>query len=139
MDERKLSSTMQSAELTPFQKLKINKIEDSIEESSKALANHKIYNAIETIEDLQIFMSHHIYCVWDFMNLIKVGFEFNQKSLFNKRSDQNKLVQNLVWYVDLIPGILGFLTMWIWSDLFYKLTFNFWNFRFWRVNPKKLT
>ena len=79
MDERKLSSTMQSAELTPFQKLKIKKIEDSIEESSKALANHKIYNAIETIEDLQIFMSHHIYCVWDFMNLIKVGFEFNKK------------------------------------------------------------
>ena len=82
MDERKLSSTMQSAELTPFQKLKINKIEDSIEESSKALANHKIYNAIETIEDLQIFMSHHIYCVWDFMNLIKVGFEFNPKKVF---------------------------------------------------------
>lgn len=74
MDERKLSSTMQSAELTPFQKLKIKKIEDTIDESSKALANHKIYTAIETIEDLRIFMAHHIYCVWDFMNLIKVGF-----------------------------------------------------------------
>ena len=75
MDERKLSSTMQSAELTPFQKLKIKKIEDTIEEASNALANHKIYSAIETIEDLRIFMAHHIYCVWDFMNLIKVGFQ----------------------------------------------------------------
>ena len=75
MDERKLSSTMQSAELTPFQKLKIKKIEDTIEEATNALANHKIYSAIETIEDLRIFMAHHIYCVWDFMNLIKVGFK----------------------------------------------------------------
>ena len=77
MEERKLSSTMQSAEMTSFQKMKIKKIEDTIEESAKALANHKIYNAIETIEDLRIFMAHHIYCVWDFMNLIKVGFFLN--------------------------------------------------------------
>ena len=91
MDERKLSSTMQSAELTPFQKLKIKKIEDTIDESSKALANHKIYTAIETIEDLRIFMAHHIYCVWDFMNLIKVGFLISLKKL----SDDYKIVQKV--------------------------------------------
>ena len=84
MDDRKLSSTMQSAELTPFQKLKISSIETAIEKSSKALANHKIYKAIETIEDLKIFMSHHIYCVWDFMNLIKVGFQSNKKVSLKK-------------------------------------------------------
>ena len=84
MDDRKRSSTMQSAELTPFQTLKISSIENAIEESSKALANHKIYNAIETIEDLQMFMSHHIYCVWDFMNLIKVGFRSDKIVSFKK-------------------------------------------------------
>ena len=97
MDERKLSSTMQSAELTPFQKLKIKKIEDTIDESSKALANHKIYTAIETIEDLRIFMAHHIYCVWDFMNLIKVGFLIFLKKL----SDDYKSVQKVVYISNL--------------------------------------
>lgn len=71
MDERKLSSSMQSAELTQFQMLKIKKIEDKIKSEAEALANHRIYGAIQTIEDLRIFMAHHIYCVWDFMNLIK--------------------------------------------------------------------
>jgi hypothetical protein len=35
------------------------------------LENHQIYEAISTIEDLQCFMEHHIYSVWDFMSLIK--------------------------------------------------------------------
>ena len=74
MDGRKLSSSMQSAELTPFQMLKIDQIEKTIASSAKALANHKIYNVLKNIADLRIFMSHHIYCVWDFMNLIKDGY-----------------------------------------------------------------
>ena len=36
MDERRLSSSMQSAELTPFQMLKIKKIEDKIASSARA-------------------------------------------------------------------------------------------------------
>ena len=71
MDERRLGSSMQSAELTPLQMLKIKQIEDAIASPAEALANHKIYDSIKTIEDLQIFMAHHIFCVWDFMNLIK--------------------------------------------------------------------
>ncbi len=35
------------------------------------LENHPIYEAVSTIEDLQCFMEHHIYSVWDFMSLIK--------------------------------------------------------------------
>lgn len=35
------------------------------------LENHPIYEAVKTIEDLQCFMEHHIYSVWDFMSLIK--------------------------------------------------------------------
>jgi hypothetical protein len=35
------------------------------------LENHSIYEAVATIDDLQCFMEHHIYSVWDFMSLIK--------------------------------------------------------------------
>lgn len=35
------------------------------------LEDHPVYNAVETVEDLQCFMEHHIYSVWDFMSLIK--------------------------------------------------------------------
>ena len=35
------------------------------------LENHPIYEAVATIEDLQCFMEHHVYSVWDFMSLIK--------------------------------------------------------------------
>ncbi|EGV29695.1 hypothetical protein ThidrDRAFT_3139 [Thiorhodococcus drewsii AZ1] len=35
------------------------------------LANHAIYGAIERVEDLRIFMHHHVFSVWDFMSLIK--------------------------------------------------------------------
>ena len=35
------------------------------------LQNHPIYESITQIEDLQCFMEHHIYSVWDFMSLIK--------------------------------------------------------------------
>ena len=35
------------------------------------LENHPVYDAVSTIEDLQCFMEHHIYSVWDFMSLIK--------------------------------------------------------------------
>jgi len=35
------------------------------------LESHPIYEAVSTIDDLQCFMEHHIYSVWDFMSLIK--------------------------------------------------------------------
>jgi len=42
-----------------------------IEHFKHKLENHPIYDAVETVEDLQCFMQHHIYSVWDFMSLIK--------------------------------------------------------------------
>ena len=35
------------------------------------LENHPIYESIETQEELQCFVEHHIYSVWDFMSLVK--------------------------------------------------------------------
>lgn len=35
------------------------------------LENHPVYEAVATLKDLQCFMEHHVYSVWDFMSLIK--------------------------------------------------------------------
>lgn len=32
---------------------------------------HPVYEKIKEIEDLQIFLEHHVYAVWDFMSLLK--------------------------------------------------------------------
>jgi hypothetical protein len=35
------------------------------------LEKHPIYAAVASIEDLRVFMQHHVHSVWDFMSLIK--------------------------------------------------------------------
>ena len=42
-----------------------------IQSFKQPLENHPVYAAVQTLEDLQIFMRHHVYSVWDFMSLIK--------------------------------------------------------------------
>jgi hypothetical protein len=37
----------------------------------KKLNSHPIYESTRTLSDLRIFMSHHVYSVWDFMSLSK--------------------------------------------------------------------
>ena len=42
-----------------------------IESFKNQLEDHPIYEAIATLDDLQRFMQHHVYSVWDFMSLVK--------------------------------------------------------------------
>ncbi len=42
-----------------------------IESLRVKLEAHPIYAAVQTIDDLRVFMQHHVYSVWDFMSLIK--------------------------------------------------------------------
>lgn len=44
---------------------------ENIKKLRKELASHPVYAAVNDINDLTIFMQHHIYSVWDFMSLVK--------------------------------------------------------------------
>jgi hypothetical protein len=45
--------------------------DDFIETLRVKLEAHPIYAAVQTLDDLRVFMQHHVYSVWDFMSLIK--------------------------------------------------------------------
>lgn len=44
---------------------------EKVKNLRKELATHPIYAAVTDMNDLTIFMQHHIYSVWDFMSLVK--------------------------------------------------------------------
>ncbi|TXK76674.1 DUF3050 domain-containing protein [Mesonia sp. K4-1] len=46
-------------------------IESAIEPYKKQLLEHTLYEKIKTPKDLQVFMEHHVFAVWDFMSLLK--------------------------------------------------------------------
>ncbi len=48
--------------LFPLEKIKLLR---------KELATHPVYAAVQNMDDLALFMQHHIYSVWDFMSLVK--------------------------------------------------------------------
>ena len=56
--------------------MKTQRVIENIASTQEKLVNHKIYNRIESIEDLKLFMENHIYAVWDFMSLLK-GLQIN--------------------------------------------------------------
>lgn len=48
----------------------IKEINASLEPLNSRLVNHSLYNKINTPRQLQIFMEHHVFAVWDFMSLL---------------------------------------------------------------------
>jgi hypothetical protein len=48
-----------------------NKLISEIENETLTLINHPLYNSIKTEEDVRIYMFNQVWCVWDFMTLVK--------------------------------------------------------------------
>lgn len=44
---------------------------ENVKRLRRELAMHPVYAAVQDVNDLTIFMQHHVYSVWDFMSLVK--------------------------------------------------------------------
>lgn len=49
----------------------IDRVRAEIEPLRAEVTRHPIYSAITTADDVAVFMSHHVFAVWDFMSLLK--------------------------------------------------------------------
>jgi len=50
---------------------RIEEFKNAIAPLREKLIAHPLYQSISEIEDLQAFMEHHVFAVWDFMSLLK--------------------------------------------------------------------
>jgi hypothetical protein len=50
----------------------VEQIQERLQPLYARLAEHALYGALETVEDLQVFMEAHVFAVWDFMSLLKM-------------------------------------------------------------------
>jgi hypothetical protein len=46
-------------------------LREALAEPLDRVQRHPMYAAVATVEDLRAFMEHHVWAVWDFMNLVK--------------------------------------------------------------------
>ncbi|MFN3952237.1 MAG: DUF3050 domain-containing protein [Thermaurantimonas sp.] len=56
--------------MTSFEKF-ITSLREQIEPLRLEIIHHPVYSGIQNLEDLRVFMNHHVYAVWDFMSLLK--------------------------------------------------------------------
>ena len=54
-----------------FLMMMIERIESELAPFCTKLQKHPVYSAIDTIEDIRLFMEQHVFAVWDFMSLLK--------------------------------------------------------------------
>jgi len=50
---------------------RIKQIKQNIAPLRQQLLEHPLYKSVQSLEQLQVFMEHHVYAVWDFMSLLK--------------------------------------------------------------------
>ena len=50
---------------------RVDRLQTRIEPLRTSLLEHELYQRMRRVEDLQLFMEHHVFAVWDFMSLLK--------------------------------------------------------------------
>src|ERR1700760_2966336 len=50
---------------------RIERLKAGIEPLRKQLIEHPLYKHINSLNELSVFMEHHVFAVWDFMSLLK--------------------------------------------------------------------
>src|SRR5467141_4940852 len=48
-----------------------SRISDAIAPLRQTLLEHPLYQDLQSLEQLRLFMEHHVFAVWDFMSLLK--------------------------------------------------------------------
>jgi hypothetical protein len=51
--------------------MNIATINSKIQSQKQQLLDHSLYEKVNTVEDLHLFLENHVYAVWDFMSLLK--------------------------------------------------------------------
>ena len=59
------------AKMTTSMKTAADQLQENIRSHMAAVETHSLWSVITTPEALRVFMEHHVYCVWDFMSLLK--------------------------------------------------------------------
>ena len=49
----------------------IKHLQDNIQSVRQTVVQHPLYNRVQSLEDIQKLMQHHVFAVWDFMSLLK--------------------------------------------------------------------
>ena len=51
--------------------IRLEALRNDIKPLRDQLINHPLYGQIKSLPDLNVFMEHHVFAVWDFMSLLK--------------------------------------------------------------------
>lgn len=49
----------------------IAELQQALVPARQQLIDHSVYRSLHTLQDLRVFMQHHVFAVWDFMSLLK--------------------------------------------------------------------